>query len=100
LVAFLDAPGDVRDQSKRVPGGREFSSNALIDRGRGGLAEELASIAVAALPATAPIDTISVQLDHSASSVQYHFAIDRNARTGGIDVRRIQTGLDWCLPVA
>jgi hypothetical protein len=67
--------------------------------GREGLAEELASIAVGAPPREASVDTIAVQLDRSTpSSTQFNIAIDRDVRSGGIRVRPIQTGLDWCAP--
>jgi hypothetical protein len=100
FFAFLDAPGDVLEQAKNTPKGRVFYTNALIDLGRGGLAEELASIAAAALPADAPIDTITVQLDRSTGSVtQFHLALDRNLGSpGNIAVRQIATGLDRCTP--
>ena len=98
-VAFLDAPGDLLEQARNTPQGRVTFSNAIVERGRGGLAEELASIVAAALPNAAPVDTITVQLDRSTgSSVQFNIALDRDARSGGVYLRQIQTGVDRCLP--
>jgi hypothetical protein len=101
LIAFRDAPGDVRERSARIPGGRKVWVDATVEQGRAAFAEELAAIALSTFADDAAVDTISVRLLRSSgSSVEFSTFVDRDPVTHGRELRRIRTSVRQCAPVA